>query len=233
MSSLFLLSRVHLTRLFLCSLCVVLGSQSAQAADSRAPSPPTQAEQVELEKFDSYSGPINVLDPNPKREIHKFLDKNEGKTVYLDATIVRYIPIDPLYIDDPNIRASTDRFDNPIFTKCWPDQKADYEGMLNFGAEGFPLPADEKDIEAGCASRIRFDLPNIRDAASIPTLWGDNKLQVFVTGFFSVSKTTLGGGQTLYTLKLEGEVPHETRLAFDKHKTKEHPQAWLSYEKQK
>lgn len=205
-------------------------SATGVIAADKTPAPSAQ-EKAELEKFASYSGPVNVLESNPKGGIQKFLDKNDGKTVYLDTTIVRYIPIDPAFIDDPNIRASTDRFDNPVFTRCWPDQKADYEGLLNFGDKGFPLPADEKDIEAGCASRIRFELPNIKDSASFPALWGDNRIQVFVNGFYSIAKTRLEDGKSLYTLTQQRDVPFETRLAFDTHKTRKHPEVHLSSKK--
>ncbi|MBK6894973.1 MAG: hypothetical protein IPH06_00055 [Alphaproteobacteria bacterium] len=154
-----------------------------------------------------------------------FSQANEGKTVYLDVSIVRYVPMDPSSLDTPEARAATDRFEHPVFSKCWPDQRAEYIGILNFGEAGFPLPLDDADIEAGCATRVRFDLPMIRSVSAFPVAWGDNKAQVFLRGFFDVSKSVLEGSKTLYTLKQQDDVPYETSLAFDKHKTGKQPEA--------
>ncbi len=200
------------------------GSAVAAAATVK----PTPDEQAELAKYDSYSGALHVLEANAENRIHAFFDANEGKTVYLDLSIVRYIPIDPIYLDETHVKASTDRFQNPVFTKCWPDQRADDHGILNFGEAGFPLPLDAKDIEAGCATRVRIEHQMIESVSAFGALWGDNKVQVFLKGFFSVLKTSLKDGKTLYTLKEQEDVTFESRLAFDKHKTGKHPEANLS-----
>lgn len=216
------------SRLRFLSLCAMamLAPNLTHAANSRPA--PTAEEQAELEKYPAYSGPLHVLEANAENDLHAFLNANEGKTVYLDLSIVRYVPIDPVYLDEPHVRASTDRHQNPVFTKCWPDQRADYQGILNFGEAGFPLPLDEADIEAGCATRVRFDLELIQSVSAFPVAWGDNKAQVFLMGFFSVSKSTLGDGKTLYTLSEQQDIPFETRLAYDTHKTTKHAQENLS-----
>jgi len=204
----------------------ILRAGSAVAATATVK--PTAAEQTELAKHPAYSGPLHVLEANADNGIHKFLETNEGKTVYLDLSIVRYVPMDPSSLDTPEARAATDRFEHPVFSKCWPDQRAEYIGILNFGEAGFPLPLDDADIKAGCATRVRFDLPMLESVSAFPVAWGDNKAQVFLRGFFEVSKNALEGGKTLYTLKQQDDVPYETRLTFDKHKTGKQPEANLS-----
>lgn len=198
-------------------------AQAAEAAKT-----PTTEEQAELEKYPAYSGPLHVLEANAENGLHDFLSANEGKTVYLDLSIVRYVPIDPIYIDEPHVRASTDRFENPVFTQCWPDQRADFQGIINFGEAGFPLPRDAADIEAGCATRVRFEHQMINSVSAFPVAWGDNRAQVFLTGFFTVSKSTQEGGKTLYTLADQEDIPFETRLAYNTHKTTKHAEANLS-----
>jgi hypothetical protein len=218
-----IVSRLRFLSLFAMAM---LAPNLARAAD--AAGTPTAEEQTALEKYPAYSGSLHVLEVNADNGIHAFFDANDGKIVYLDLSIVRYVPIDPIYLDEPHIKASTDRFQNPVFTKCWPDQKADFHGILNFGDAGFPLPRDAADIEAGCATRVRFDLELIQSVSAFPVAWGDNKAQVFLMGFFSVSKSAQDGGKTLYTLKENQDIPFETRLAYDTHKTTKHAQENLS-----
>lgn len=211
-------------------LCVLaLFTPAAAYADTA--SAPTAEERTELEKYPARSGPLHVLEENAGNGIHDFLDKNDGQTVYLDLSIVRYVPLDPAALDLPHVRASTDRFENPVFNTCWPDPKAEPHGILNSGAAGFPLPLDAKDIEAGCATRVRFEHPMIESVSAFPVSWGDDKAQVFLRGFFRVTKSALEDGKTLYTLKQDEDVPFETRLAFDTHKTTKHPEANLSLRK--
>lgn len=211
--------------LSVCALALLMPFY-AHAANSRPA--PTAAEQSELEKYPAYSGPLHVLEANAGNGLHDFLAANEGKTVYLDLSIVRYVPIDPIYLDEPHVRASTDRYENPVFSKCWPDQRADFQGIINFGEAGFPLPRDAADIEAGCATRIRFEHQMINSVSAFPVAWGDNKAQVFLIGFFSVSKSAQDGGTTLYTLTDQEDIPFETRLAYNTHKTTKHAEANLS-----
>lgn len=215
-------------RLCLLSLAALALPTPSPVYAADAAKAPTAQEQSELDKYPAYSGPLHVLEANAENGIHAFLDANEGKTVYLDLSIVRYLPIDPTSIDRPEVRAATDRYENPVFTKCWPDQKAEHHGILNFGEAGFPMPRDAADIEAGCATRVRFDLEKINSVGAFPVAWGDNKVQVFLKGFFSVSIATRDGGKTLYTLTDQEDIPFETRLAFDTHKTTKHPEADLS-----
>jgi hypothetical protein len=178
---------------------------------------PTPTAKEELEEYPAFSDPVHVLEANPGGAIHKFLEKNDGQTVWLDTTILRYAPIDMSQIDDPVLRATTDRFENPVYTKCWPDPNTDIEGLGNFGEEGFPLPLDQADIEAGCASRIRFVWLNGQiSSAGLNPIFGDNKVQLVFAGFFAVAKSD-AGGKTLYTLTQQ-EVPFETVLAFETHK---------------
>jgi len=218
----------HSVRLLLLPLCALamLAPTLARAAD--ATKTPTTEEQAELDKYPAYSGPLHILEANAENGIHAFLDANEGKVVYLDLAIVRYLPIDPTSIDRPEVRAATDRYENPVFTKCWPDQKAEHHGILNFGEAGFPLPRDAEDIEAGCAARVRFDLEMIESVSAFPVAWGDNKVRVLLRGFFAVSKSAQDGGKTLYTLSEQQDIPLETRAAYDTHKTSKHAEANLS-----
>lgn len=215
-------------RLGVLGLCALTLAASTAAHATDAARKPTAEDKAELDKFPAYSGPLNILEANAENGLHDFLTANEGKTVYLDLSIVRYVPIDPTHIDQPDVRASTDRFENPVFTKCWPDQKVDYQGILNFGEDGFPLPLNADDIEAGCATRIRFESRMLTGSAHIPKLWGDNKVQLFVADFFTVSKSTLANGKTLYTLTQNEDVSLETRAAYDTHKTTTHAVANLS-----
>lgn len=196
------------------------GSASAvdSAAGSRPPAPSPEEQQV-LETYPSYSGPLHVLEANSGNGIHEFLAANDGQTVYLDLSIVRYVPLDPAALDRPDVIAATDRFENDVFTKCWPDTKEEPHGILNFGEAGAPLPLDAKDIEGGCSTRVRFDMEMIESVSAFPVSWGDNRAQIFVRGFFNVSKSAPEGGTTLYTLKEQADVPFEARLAFDKYKT--------------
>lgn len=189
---------------------------------------PTREEQQELAKYDTYSGPMNILEANEENGIHEFLSTHDGQTVYLDLSIVRYTPIDPANIKREDVRASTDRFENPVFTQCWQDQKTNYPGLLNFGEMGAPLPLDAADIEAGCATRVQFEHQMIESVSAFHKLWGDNKVQVFLKGFFSVTKSTHEGGKTLYTLTDQEDVPFETRLTFEKYKATKHEEAQTS-----
>lgn len=215
-------------RLCLLSLAALAlpAPSSVYAAD--AAKAPTTQEQAELDKYPAYSGPLHVLEANAENGVHAFLDANEGKIVYLDLSIVRYLPIDPTSIDRPEVRAATDRYENPVFTKCWPNHKAEHHGILNFGEAGFPLPRDAADIEAGCAARVRFDLEMIESVSAFPVAWGDNKARVLLRGFFAVSKSAQDGGTTLYTLFEQQDIPLETRAAYDTHKTTTHAEANLS-----
>jgi hypothetical protein len=206
----------------LCALALLTPSLAGAATT------PTRAEQQELAKYDTYAGPMNILEENAKNGLHDFLSAHDGQTVYLDLSIVRYLPIDPMDIDREDVRASTDRFENPVFTQCWPDQKANLPGLLNFGEAGVPLPLDAADIKAGCATRVRFEHPMIESVSAFHKLWGDNRVQVFLKGFFSVTKSTQEGGKTLYTLTDQNDIPFETRLAFEKYKTVKHEEAQTS-----
>jgi hypothetical protein len=213
------------------SLCALAFAEPSKAYAANAAKAPTKEEQAELDKYPAYSGPLHVLEANAENGIHDFLAANEGKTVYLDLSSVRYLPMDPSYLDDPRARATTDRFEHPVFSKCWPDQRANLYGVINFGEAGFPLPRDAADIEAGCATRVRFEHQMIESVSAFPKLRSDDKVQVFLKGFFNVSKSTADGGKTLYTLKDQEDIPFETRLAFDTHKTTKHPEADLSLKK--
>lgn len=215
-------------RLCLLSLAALALTAPSPVYAADAAKTPTAAEQGELDKYPAYSGPLHVLDANAENGIHAFLDANEGKVVYLDLSIVRYLPIDPTSIDRSEVRAATDRYENPVFTKCWPDQKAEHHGILNFGEAGFPMPRDAADIEAGCAARVRFDLEMIESVSAFPIAWGDNKARVLLRGFFAVSKSAQDGGTTLYTLSEQQDIPLETRAAYDMHKTTKHAEANLS-----
>ncbi len=138
-------------RLLLLPFCALALLVPNVALAAEAPKTPTAEEQAELDKYPAYSGPLHVLEANAENGIHAFFDANDGKTVYLDLSIVRYAPLDPASLDLPHVRAGTDRFENPVVTKCSPAQNNDQHGILNFGDAGYPLPLDAADIEAGCA----------------------------------------------------------------------------------
>lgn len=154
---------------------------------------------------------------NPGGAIQSFLDSHLGQTVYLDTTMPRYAPINQEHLDDPKLRATTDRFENPVYIACWSRPVEEIPAHFDFGEKGFPLPLDQADISAGCASRIRFvQLKGDRTSPGMDIMHGDNKTLLQISSFFEVGKSQVDG-KTLYTLTQQ-DVPFETVLLFDTHK---------------
>ena len=97
------------------------------------------------------------------------------------------------------------------------------------GDEGFPLPLDQADIEAGCAARVKIDLTDGDFAGNMNAQSGTDKTEIYFIGFFEVKKETLGSGKTLYHL-IETAQPDATIEAFYKFATrKDRPmrQVWV------
>jgi len=109
-------------------------------------------------------------------------------------------------------------YENPVFQKCWGDE-VNLGGRLKSGDSGLPLPLDQSDIEAGCATRIKFEFTEGDYGPNIDAMNGFDKKEVFFVGFFSVKKEALPEGKTLYRLT-ETSQPEETAKAFYKYATK-------------
>ena len=205
-------------------------SAHAATADALPPKPDAKAQAL-LNQYPSFSEPIHLLEENPGGAIHQFLEANVGKTVWLDTTITRYVPIDKSAFDVPVWRATTDRFDNAVYKSCRSDSDKEEIGIANFGEKGLPLPLDAADIKAGCATHIRFRLLVGEESnANLDIGWGQNKLMWAMASFFAIEKSTLDDGKTLYTL-VEQDTPLETKLVFDRYKrVKERPIPVLTLE---
>lgn len=197
-------------------VCAISGS--AFAAESTPPAPNAQ-EQAELAKFPAYTGNIEVIAANEGNGLHAFLDQNAGKTVFIETVVLRYKPTpEGLTAETRDRMAPTDRFDNPVFLKCW-GEEANKDGRLESDETGFPLPDNQADIEAGCASRIKIELAGGDYGSNTDHAFGLDKKETYFIGFFEVKKENLEGGKTLYRLT-EVSQPEETAAAFYKHATK-------------
>ncbi len=180
---------------------------------------PTPEEQAELEKFPVYNENVEVISPNQGNGLHEFLEQNNGKTVFIESAVLRYTPApEGITAETRDKMPPTDRFENSVFQKCW-GEEVNMDGRFKSGDSGFPLPLDQSDIEAGCATRIKFLFTEGDYGPNIDIMNGDDKREVFFVGFFSVEKEPLPDGKTLYRLT---EVPQatETVEAFYKHATK-------------
>ncbi|MBK9584832.1 MAG: hypothetical protein KA176_04625 [Alphaproteobacteria bacterium] len=202
----------------LSSLVLALPTLAFSTAAEPVRPQPTAEEQSLLDQYPAFSEAIHILEENPGGDIHRFLEQNVGATVWLDTTIIRYLPMNKNTLDDPIWRATTDRKDNPVYTNCWKEPDEVVIGIANFGDKGLPLPLDAADIEAGCATHIRFRLLAGEESdANLNITWGDNKLQWLMASFFKIEKTALDDGEILYTL-VEQDIPVETRSAFNTYK---------------
>lgn len=198
--------------LSLCALSLGMISLPTFAASSD----PTSNEQRVLDQYPSYSGYIHFYDSNRENNIHQFLSKNVGKTVFLDTSILRYAPLSPMVkTDTDRARIPTDRWDNATYNNCTLDQE-EIQSFADHGIKGFPLPASEEDIERGCDTRIRFKLEWGDSSPGFMFFPGRNKVELVFSTFFDVSKETLEDEKTLYVLT-QKEVPEETRLIFEKY----------------
>lgn len=203
----------------LIAAALVIGAFTFTAPAQAAQAGPSAAENATLAAYPVFDKAIEVLDTNKNNGIHAFLKDNLGKTVYMDTAILVYLPMNP-NLTKAKIKQDkfpTDRFENAVMTSsCWIAREGTPQ-FTDFGEQGYPLPLDKNDIEAGCATRIRFVL-----------LWGDgqpgtfiskdiDRAELFLTGFFEIGKEDLEGGKTLYTLT-QKEVPVETDELFFTHK---------------
>ncbi len=188
----------------------------AQAAAIPAPS---AKEKAELEKYPSYIGNIEVIAANEGNGLQLFLDENAGKTVFIETTVLRYRPTPQGVTKETREKLPpTDRFENTAFEKCWGGED-NRPGRLESGDDGFPLPLDAADIEAGCAARIKFELLQGEYGENVQAAGGFDKREIYFIGFFEVKKETLKDGKTLYRLT-ETAVADPTAQAFYTHATK-------------
>lgn len=218
----FLLSRSAVFRMTalagLSVLTLTLPRPALSAAAETTPPQPTAEEQALLAQYPVFSEAIHLLEENPGGGIHRFLEQNVGATVWLDTAIIRYLPMNKSALDDPIWRATTDRSENPVYTTCWKEPDEVVIGIANFGDKGLPLPLDAADIKAGCATHIRFRLLAGEESdANLNITWGDNKLQWMIASFFTIEKSTLDDGTTLYTLA-EQDIAYDTKKAFNTYK---------------
>ena len=199
--------------------CALLSTPAFAAAKAKAA--PTTQEQAELRKFESYSGNIEVIAPNGDNGLLAFLEKNAGKTVFFDSALIRYLPLaegmTAKKMQDEGLY--TDRFDNAAFTQCWSADDIAYQGVLESGERGFPLPLDTKDIEKGCAARIRIEMTFGDGSVNMDQVSSMDQTEIFFAGFFDVTKESLADGKTFYRLK-ETRPEVQTVQAYYKHATK-------------
>lgn len=176
-----------------------------------------------LKQYPVFSDYLHVIAANDQNGLHAFLDKHIGRTVFIDAPILRYgvIPKGFSAADRDKI-PPTDRFENPVIQRCWTEEM-NQTSELESGSDGLPLPRDLEDIVKGCAFRIRFDLEGGNHSSSLNTMTGGDKHEILVAGFFAITKESLNDGKTLYILK-EVEVPMQTLETFHKGMRKEHGQ---------
>lgn len=201
-----------------CGIMALAGP--AQGATEATPAPTAQ-ERAELDKHPVYTGNIEVLASNEGSGLLAFLDENAGKTVFLESSMLRYWPLpEGTTAKDSGVKVPpTDRFANPVFKNCWSAADIAYQGVLESGEAGFPLPRDQADIEAGCAMRIKVEMIDGDASGNMLRVNGSDKMEIFFVGFFDVKKESLEGGKTLYRLS-EVSQPEETAAVFYKHATK-------------
>lgn len=226
------ISRKRFARVLVVSLlgCAGLGLAIPAFGAKAQASAPTAQEGFELAKFASYNASIEVIAANEGNGLHAFLNENAGKTVFIETTVLRYKPApEGVTAETSDLMPPTDRFENPVFLKCW-GAEANRDGRLESGDEGFPLPLDQADIEAGCATRIKIELAGGDYASNTDHASGMDKNETYFIGFFEVKKESLEGGKTLYRLT-EVSQPEDTAAAFYKHATKkDRPMRELSVE---
>lgn len=195
--------------------CMAIGSAFAAAKVSS----PTPEEQAELAKFAAYNGNIEVIAANEGNGLHAFLSENAGKTVFIETAVLRYKPTpEGVTAETRDQIPPTDRFENSAFQKCW-GEESHIESRIESGEIGFPLPLNQADIEAGCATRIKIELAEGDYGPNVDRAAGLDKTETYFIGFFAVKKEALEGGKTLYRLT-EVSQPEETAAAFYKHATK-------------
>ena len=202
---------------FISALVFLFGSSASQISHAADAAPrPSPEEQAVLDQYPSFSDYIHFYRANTDNGIHDFLSENVGRTVYLDAAILRYIPMSPaVQTDEDRARMPTDRWDNQTYNNCTLQQE-EIQSYADHGIKGFPLPASQEDIDAGCNTRIRFKLKWGDSSPGFMFFPGRNKVELVFSTFFDVSRQTLEGEKTLYVLT-QKEVPEETRLIFDKY----------------
>lgn len=183
---------------FFASICIA--NFPAYAANQERPQP-TPAQQEQLGRYPVFSEQIHIIAPNADGQIQTFLEANVGKTVFIDTAILKYAGSAVDLKDDMKDQyPPTDRFDNEVIRKCWVGNIDDSKVLVS-GDEGFPLPKNQDDINAGCAYRVAFKFEDGDFSEKMKYFSGIDKFEVFVNGFFDVTKSETASGKTLYTLK--------------------------------
>jgi hypothetical protein len=178
------------------------------------PKAPSAEEQAELSKYASYAGYIHVIESNEGNSLLEFLKGNDGKTVFIDSTVLRYSPApEGLTAETRDRIAPTDRFENPVVSKCW-GPEINLAGRLLSGETGFPLPENAADIESGCKTRIAIDMIDDGHGGNLSVYRGFDKNEIFFAGFFKVKSEDLSDGKTLYRLSEVREIEEKTAQAF-------------------
>jgi len=199
-------------------LGLALGLVSLADPAHAATGTPTQEEQAVLDRYPVFSANIEIIAANADGAIHAFLEQNDGKTVFLDTAVLRYVGASTDISDDLRDKIPpSDRFENSVIRKCWSGDVED-DFTLVSGDGGFPLPKDEADIQAGCGARIAFRMDDGDMSPSMQRFSGMDKFEIFVNGFFTVAKSTTANGKTLYTLS-EAPVEDATLALFRTYKT--------------
>ena len=199
------------------ALVFLFGSSASQISHAADAAPrPSADEQAVLDQYPSFSDYVHFYDANRENGIHDFLSENVGKTVFLDASILRYAPLSPMVkTDEDRAGVPTDRWDNAVYKNCTVDQE-EIQSLADHGEKGFPLPRNNDDIARGCDTRIRFKLTWGDSSPGFMFFPGRNKVELVFSTFFDVSRETLEEGKTLYVLT-QKDVQEETRLIFDKY----------------
>lgn len=215
----------------LTAICLAVCSLAAAprlsfAADGQPQ--PTPEEQALLDRYPSYDKIIEVTQTNTQNGIHEFLAANVGTTIYLDTAILTYAPIPPVITEEIKPKLSTDRFENKVMQKCWSEPN-DWFGYTNVGPMGFPLPTDDTDIDAGCATRLRLDFAYGDSSPGLEVRKGSNQSELIFTGFFEVTKSEPAPGKTLFTLTQKPMDEETIRVFAQFRPTPERPERplWL------
>ena len=217
---------LRLTAILLSALALSSAPRLSSAASAEPQ--PTREEQALLDQYPAYDKIIEVTQTNTQNPIHDFLAAHVGQTIYLDTAILSYAPVPPVITEETKTLLVTDRFENPVMQKCWIDP-GDWFGFTDAGPQGFPLPLDDADIAAGCATRLKLAYVYGDSSPGLEIRKGSNLVELVFTGFFEVTKSEPAPGKTLYTLT-QKPMDDATSSAFARFKpTPERPerQLWL------
>lgn len=205
------------TGVMACAALFLLQSPAAAQAQTKAPS---TEERAELAKHPSYTGYIHLIESNEGNGLFDFLKANDGKTVFIDSSVLRYSPAPEGLTEDQRDRiAPTDRFENPVVKNCW-GKEINLAGRLTSGETGFPLAENAADIESSCKTRISINMIDDGHGGNLRVFTGFDKNEIFFAGFFAVKAEELSGGKTLYRLtEVQDSMEEKTVQAFYAHAT--------------